>query len=436
MSAFTFCVSAFSQVINVSTSNELQYAFVFAKPGNVITLKANTTYSIADCNNNTYCVYNNGSGFKVPKGVNGTKNNPIKLIGPKSAVITSANIASKYGIHLQGNSYWILEGFTVTKSSKCVMLDSSSYNVINNLRITQSGAEALHLRKFSSYNTVSNCYIDSTGMDATASTKGYAEGIYVGTAESNWLGTSNNKVDTSNYNILTNNTFGSLIKSENIDIKEGTKGGEISNNTFNGLGCNGNNSADKYVDIKGDYYTIKCNTAKGNSLKIVNGFETNINKIGTTSDGLVVNKNFGDFNTFSNNTFDMTGTTGYAILSPSYSGVVNNKVCSNNTAINAKLGLTNLTTTTCPALSCGVVTNVELEDLKQSENLLASPNPFQLTFQLNTNGSYAIYDLSGVAFEKGNCEGNCEIGQNLIQGIYILEIQNGPNTKRVKVIKQ
>ena len=425
----------FSQVINVSTANELQYALVNAKPGQIITLKPFTTYSIADCNDKTVCIYNNGSGFKVPKGVNGTKNNPIKLVGPKSAIITSNDIGSKYGLHLQGNEFWVLEGFTITNSSKCVMLDSSSHNIINNLRITQSGFEAMHLRKFSSFNTISNCYIDSTGMDATAFLKGYAEGVYVGTANSNWINYSNNQVDTSNYNIITGNVFGGLIRSENIDIKEGTKGGEISNNTFNGLGCNGNNSADKYIDIKGDYYTIKCNIAKGNSQSIVNGFEVNINKI-TTKNGLVVNKNFGDYNTFSNNFLDMTGTTGYALFINSYSGIVHNTPCSNNTAKNAASGLCNLATILCPGTSCNVVTNIEGKNINHLENDIASPNPFHTSLFLNSTGTYSIYNLSGLMIEKGTCTGNCEIGNSLAPNIYFLELEKEGKIKRIKIVKQ
>jgi len=413
------------QVINVATSNELQTALNTAKPGHIITLKANTIFSITKCTN---CITNKGSGFKVPIGVNGTKNNPIKLVGPKSSVITSEDITSKYGLHLQGNNYWVIEGFTVTKSSKCVMLDSSSHNIVNNLRITQSGDEALHLRKFSSYNTVSNCYIDSTGMNPSAAQSGYAEGIYVGTANSNWINNSNNQVDTCNYNILTGNIFGSLIRSENIDIKEGTIGGEISNNVFNGLGCNGNNSADKYVDIKGDYYTIKCNTGQGNSISILNGFEVNINKI-TTKNGLVVNKNFGDYNIFVNNTLDMTGTTGHAIFVNSYSGVIHNTVCSNNTVINATSGLCNLPTTNCIVTSCGVLTNVTPTETIDKENTTISPNPFsdklEITSFDNSISKIELYDLQGdmVFNEKINKDMAHQLNTSSIsKGTYLLKI--------------
>lgn len=422
-------IDAFTQVINVHTSNELQNALNSAKPGHIITLDNNKTYSVATCSN---CITNNGSGFKVPAGINGTVNNPIKLVGSKSSVITSENVNSKYGLHLQGNRYWILEGFTVTNSSKCVMLDSSSYNVINNLHVTRSGYEALHLRKFSCYNTVSNCYFDSTGLDATAANKGYAEGVYIGSANSNWLDFSNGKIDTSDYNVITQNTFGDHILSENIDIKEGTKGGTISKNTFSGLGCNGANSADSYVDVKGDHYTIECNTGSKNSKFILEGIQLHINKI-TTVNGIAYNKNFGDYNTFTNNSLDLSGTvfsTGYAINVPSYSGIIHNTVCSNNIAINAPQGLTNLTTVSCANVNCSLITAVH-ETLSESNMAKSSfyPNPVKEELYIDLHrvqGSTSISLKNSLGQEVYSVHTNQEKVSVPISGyeagIYLLQI--------------
>ena len=275
------------------------------------------------------------------------------------------------------------------------MLDSSSYNVINNLHVTRSGYEALHLRKFSCYNTVSNCHFDSTGLDATAASKGYAEGVYIGSANSNWLDYSNGKIDTSDYNIITQNTFGDYILSENIDIKEGTKGGTISKNTFNGLGCNGKNSADSYVDVKGDNYKIECNTGSKNSAFILEGIQLHINKI-TSVNGIAYNKNFGDYNTFTNNTMDLSGTvftTGYAINVPSYSGITHNTVCSNNVAINAPQGLTNLTTVTCANLNCNLVTAINPENAISLENYFY-PNPAKSEISINLSSQKTTTAIS------------------------------------------
>jgi transcription elongation factor Elf1 len=422
-----------AQIINVHTSNELQSALNNAQPGHIITLDANTTYSIANCSN---CITNNGSGFKVPAGIHGTPTNPIKLKGVRSSIIASGDINSKYGLHLQGNNYWVIEGFTVTTSSKCVMLDSSSHNVINDLKIIRSGYEALHLRKFSCYNTVSNCYFDSTGLNASAASSGYAEAVYIGSAKSNWLTYSNAKVDTCDYNTITANVFGGNIKSENIDVKEGTKWGVISKNTFNGLGCNGANSADSYLDLKGDYYIVECNTGGNNGPQILDGFQTHINKV-TTQDGTVYNRNFGDYNTFRGNTLDMTGTAGYAINVASYSGLVHNSVCTNNVAINAALGLTNITTTTCATIVCNVTTGTTKPNAVVASSI--APNPFSEQLAI-VSTSLASIDKIELIDLNGNTVLNQEVYSNdfLLQttgvsaGIYVLKISYNNNTYDVR----
>ncbi len=424
---FTFLTQA--QVINVHTSNELQSALNNAQAGHVITLDANTTYSIATCTN---CITNNGSGFKVPAGIHGTATNPIKLKGVRSSVIASGDINSKYGLHLQGNNYWVIEGFTVMTSSKCIMLDSSSHNIINDLKVIRSGYEALHLRKFSCYNTVSNCYFDSTGLNASAASSGYAEAVYVGTANSNWQQYSNSKIDTCDYNIITKNTFGGNIKSENIDIKEGTKWGVISKNTFNGLGCNGANSADSYLDMKGDFYIIECNSGGNNGPNILDGLQTHINKI-TTKNGTVYNRNFGDYNTFRGNTVDMTGTAGYAINVASYSGLVHNSVCTNNVAVNAALGLTNITTSTCPTVVCNVTTGTANQHSIINSSI--APNPFSEQLVITTTAQTTMQKIELIDL-NGNILLSNEVYTNelllstsaISTGIYVLKISYTNNT--------
>ena len=57
--------------------------------------------------------------------------------------------------------------------------------------------------------------------------------------------------------------------SESIDIKEGTSGGLIEGNRFDGSGLSG---ADSWVDVKGNGYTILGNTIGTNSPK--DGYQT------------------------------------------------------------------------------------------------------------------------------------------------------------------
>jgi hypothetical protein len=49
------------------------------------------------------------------------------------------------------------------------------------------------------------------------------------------------------------------VRAESIDIKEGTTGGELSGNIFDGSGQSGENFADSWVDIKGNGYLIRNN---------------------------------------------------------------------------------------------------------------------------------------------------------------------------------
>ena len=341
--------NSYAQVVNVSTAAQLSTALSNAKAGQTITL--------ADG------LYTKSGGFVITAGINGTAASPIKVVGSAKAIISSGNLNSGYGMSLAGNSYWVFQGFSIHNSAKGLVIDNSKYNTIDNLRVTKLGSEGIHLRTYSSHNTVSNCYVDSTGC--VTSQAGYAEGIYVGSANSNWGTYTNGNPDTSNYNTVTANIFGDNIGSENIDIKEGTVGGTVTYNQFNGKGCNGANSADSWIDVKGNYYTVSCNTGV-NNYPGGDGFQTHIQLPG-----------YGDYNTFSNNTLNVGGS-GYGILvttSGSQGTASHNKVCSNNTVKNAAAGLTNISTTTCAASSCTVTTNITEPEISASA-LTVSPNPF------------------------------------------------------------
>jgi parallel beta-helix repeat protein len=363
-----FCAFyANAQVVNVSTASQLSTALSNAKAGQAITL--------ADG------LYVKSGGFVIAAGINGTVGSPIKLVGSAKAIISSGNLNSGYGISMQGNSYWVFQGFSIHNSAKGIVIDNSKHNTIDNLRVTKLGIEGIHLRTYSSHNTVSNCYLDSTGC--VASQAGYAEGIYIGSANSNWANYTNGDPDTCNYNIVTANTFGDHIGSENIDIKEGTVGGTISYNQFNGKGCNGANSADSWIDLKGNYYIVSCNTGVNNYAG-GDGFQTHIQLPG-----------YGDYNTFSNNTLNVGGS-GYGILvttSGSQGIASHNKVCSNNTVKNATAGLTNISASTCATSSCALVTNIAEQETPEKA-LTVSPNPFDQYIELSFSKLVSKLELS------------------------------------------
>lgn len=387
--AIPLCINA--QTINVSNATELQNALDAAMPGQTIVL-ANGVYS-------------KSGGFTVNVGKNGTAQNPITLKGNSNTIITSNSTATGYGLWLKGNNYWILDGFTVYKSKKAIMLDSSFHCTVKNINVNYIGDEGIHLRKYSSYNLVENCYVDSVGIVSAAS--GTAEGIYVGTSQNNWGNYTNGNPDTCNYNIINANSFGDHIPSENIDVKEGTKGGTISNNIFNGKGLNGINSGDSWLDMKGTYYTIECNT--GNTT-LKDGLQTHIIIAGE-----------GDYNTFINNTTEAFSTTYYGI-NVQTSGIAgtatHNVVCDNNTVKPGAKGLSNVSTQACNNNNCLSTSISEIQ-----YKVLVYPNPANNYIEVISNdnsNSYFIIDAYGKIVLQGTTSTNAttiDISK-LASGIY------------------
>jgi hypothetical protein len=150
----------------------------------------------------------------------------------------------------------------------------------------------------------------------------FGEGIYVGSAVGNWCQNSGCGPDRSDGNTIVQSTI-SDTAAESIDIKEGTTGGVVQDNVFNGAGMSGD--ADSWVDVKGNGWVIRDNhgtSARGS------GFEVH---------RLV--EGWGAGNVFDGNTADVRGS-GYGFeLRP----IADNRVTCSNSAVAAARGLTNTT---------------------------------------------------------------------------------------------
>jgi hypothetical protein len=289
----------------VTTAAELQKALGAARPGQTIALAPG--------------VYQDD----FVATTSGTPGAPITLCGSRDAVLQGKSMRSGYVLHLDGASWWHLEGFTVQGGQKGVVADHASYNVINGLYVHSIGDEGIHLRAFSSHNVVSHNVVRDTGLE----TQFFGEGIYVGSANKNWCRYSGCKPDASNDNVITDNNIASTT-AENIDIKEGTTGGIISGNILNGAGMIPS-AATSWVNVKGNSWLIE-----GNS--------------GTASndDGFSVHQvypGWGLKNTFRGNTATLTGH-GYGIYVQSKNlGTV---IACNNVAHGPADGLSNISCST------------------------------------------------------------------------------------------
>lgn len=301
------------RIVNVSTSAQLQAALLDAKPGDEIVLKDGT--------------YN--GKFVVGTNVAGTAANPIVLRGSRNAVLDAGSINIGYVLYLQSD-YWTVKGFTVTNGLKGIMADGVHYNIIDSVKVTNIGEEAIHLRKFSSHNTIQNVEITNTGLK----TPDYGEGVYIGSAKSNWVTYTNGDPDLCDSNSVLNNTIGPGVAAECIDIKEGTTGGVIKGNYFDATGITGANSGDSWIDVKGNRYSIENNSGynPGGSI-FKDGYQVHV----AVSD-------WGNYNEFRNNNCAVNAS-GYGFniqLNGSNGTSTGNKVYTNNTVTGAASGISNI----------------------------------------------------------------------------------------------
>ncbi|HUC57545.1 MAG TPA: right-handed parallel beta-helix repeat-containing protein [Streptosporangiaceae bacterium] len=244
---------------------------------------------------------------------------PITLCGPRTAVLQGATIDHGYTFYLDKASWWKVEGFTVEGGQKGIVTDHSSHDELYGLYVHSTGDEGIHLREFSSDNVISHCVVRDTGLLVQF----FGEGIYVGSANKNWCRYTACHPDASNGNTIIDNNIADTT-AENIDIKEGTTGGLISSNHFDGAGMV-ESAATSWVNVKGNDWVIKNNVGVNS---IGNGFAVH-----------QVYPGWGIGNTFAGNRADVNGP-GYGVYVQSSD--LRTIVACSNVAKRAKLGLSNL----------------------------------------------------------------------------------------------
>ena len=177
---------------------------------------------------------------------------PIVLCGTRGAVLDGGQVDGDYTLHLSGASFWHLAGFTVTGGRKGVMVDGGTGVRIEALMVTSMGDEAVHLRSNSTDNVVVGNTIRDTGLRKPK----FGEGIYVGSAESNWCQLTGCGPDRSDRNVVEGNDI-ARTTAEAVDIKEGTRDGVVRGNLFDGSAMV---EADSWVDVKGNGWTVEGNS--------------------------------------------------------------------------------------------------------------------------------------------------------------------------------
>ena len=196
----------------------------------------------------------------------GTASQRIALCGTRRAELRGDTLKEGYVLHLDGADHWTLSGFTVTNGEKGIMADKATHNVVQDVAVHHIGHEGIHLRNFSSDNLVRDNLVHHTGLRKAK----YGEGVYVGSAHSNWCQHSGCKPDRSDRNMIVDNRIGPNVTAESVDLKEGTSSGLVSGNDFSGQHLTG---ADSWVDVKGNAWRVKANRG---SLSPRDGFQVHV----------------------------------------------------------------------------------------------------------------------------------------------------------------
>lgn len=238
------CPDSPARTVGVASSSELTEALADAQPGDRIVLAAGTYDGNFDLS------------------ASGEQGKRIWVCGPRTAIIDGGDAASGYGLRISGSRAGVW-GITISNALQGILVDGGNFVQIDNVEVTGSGASGIRFFHGASDGTVQDSAIHYTGL--TEPRQG--EGISVGSAASDWASTNGGNPDKSDRVTIVRNRIWDT-PAEAIDLKEGTSGGSIMFNSFDGSGMT---EADSWVDVKGNGYTLNSNV--GNSAP-EDGFQT------------------------------------------------------------------------------------------------------------------------------------------------------------------
>src|SRR4029077_7991984 len=160
---------------------------------------------------------------RLVASASGTAAAPITLRGTRGAMLRTKNTSGAYALHITGD-HWRVEGLTVAHATKGIVLDGSVGTVIDGVEVYDIGDEGIHFRACSSDGVLRNSYVHDTGRNSAQ----YGEGVYVGSANSNWskyqctdATEGQSQGDNTERVLIEHNVFED-VTAEGADLKEGT----------------------------------------------------------------------------------------------------------------------------------------------------------------------------------------------------------------------
>lgn len=300
--------------VTVTTTAQLVAAFRDAVPGRTITVAPGDYAPREGCT-----IPGGAASAHLCGSAVGTAQAPV-TVNATGARLVGQGTSSRYGLYLSGASHWRITGLAVTEASKGIVLDRSTHITLDAVDVGRVGDEGIHFRHCSSDGVLRGSRIHDTGLQKPQ----YGEGVYVGSASSNWGPYACTDGRDNSERVLVEGNVFENITAEGADLKEGTDSGTLRGNLFVNTGFSGANFADSAVDAKGNGWQIELNVVRGCSGACLDAFQTHS-----------VYSGYGTRNTFRGNVVEGS-VPGYAFgLYP----VEANTVRCDNVAPGAVLGL-------------------------------------------------------------------------------------------------
>ncbi|HEX5740145.1 MAG TPA: right-handed parallel beta-helix repeat-containing protein, partial [Pilimelia sp.] len=246
---------------------------------------------------------------------------PVHLCGGPRAVLDAGSADRGQAVHVAGASHLRLIGFTVRRGERGVLVERARDVVMHGLRVESSGAEGIRLRRFATDNVVQDSTVHGTGRRRPA--RGY--GVQIGTAKAQWCLVSACRPDSSDRNVVRYNHIAGTT-AESVDVREGTSGGAVVGNTFDGARLAAA-YADSWVDVGGNAWLVRGNRGRRS---VGDGFQTHQAAAG-----------WGRGNVFAGNSARVDGPGWGFHMAP----VLDNLVVCDNDSRGARKGLANITCT-------------------------------------------------------------------------------------------
>jgi hypothetical protein len=259
LTALFLPIQSFAATYTVTNADQLTARLAAAKTGDVIVVRAGT-YQPAQAVPNVKTL----DGVLVVA--------PMFLIRNVANVTIRAEVASnkpvlkargigngEYVFYAQNANNLIIQNLRIENGEKGLVVDRSNNVKVQGTDFREIGWEALHIRDGSKAASISGNTFQAIGVERNDR----GEAVYIGSDKDKWHPAFYVRGD-SFYQpacddaIVEGNTFGPNIGGEAVDVKEGTTGVTVRNNTFNmgltdpRLANSSSEKANSAIDVKGN----------------------------------------------------------------------------------------------------------------------------------------------------------------------------------------